>query len=258
MIRVLALDDEPLALQQLTRYLEKVPFFEVVGSCLSVAEAMRQLDTEPGVDALFLDINMPDLNGMEFVRSLIHPPLVVFATAYSEYALEGYRVSAVDYLLKPYGQADILAAANKVKQRYDLLHAAPARPADAAAPDAAEPAAPQVPKADADSIFLKTDYKVVRVRISDIVYIKGMSEYLRIYTTTHPKPIIALLSMKKIEDRLAPCGFMRVHRSYIVALKHVGELCRTGIVLDTGEEIPIGDTYKAAISEYVRGMTMNT
>lgn len=181
MIRCLALDDEPLALQQLTSYLEQVPFFEIVGSCLTVSEAMRLLHDER-VDALFLDINMPDLNGLELVHSLMNPPLVVFTTAYSEYAIEGYKADAVDYLLKPYGLSDLLRAANHV---------------------------------------------------------------------------IVLLSMKRIEDRLSPpLPFMRVHRSYLINLNHIRELNRSSIVLDTGAEIPVGDTYRAAVNEFISRLSV--
>lgn len=243
MINVIALDDEPLALQQLTRYLGKVPGFSVVGSCLSVSEALKILN-EQHVDAVFLDINMPDLNGMDFIKSLYNPPLVVFATAYSEYAIEGFKVNAVDYLLKPYGLADIQRAANKVKQHIK-------------AQKALEGGQPQVPLTQDDAIFLKTDYKVVRIRIPDIVYIKGMSEYLRVYSVGQPKPVTALLSMKKIEEELSPRRFLRVHRSYIINTAHISEFGRSGIVLDTGEEIPVGDTYRTAVNDYVRRLTMN-
>lgn len=249
MIRCLALDDEPLALQQLTSYLEKVPFFEVVGSCLTVSEAMRMLHSEQ-VDALFLDINMPDLNGLELVRSLARPPLVVFTTAYSEYAIEGYKADAVDYLLKPYGLADLLRAANHVRERWEQLHALPAEAVTVAAQNPS-------PSAADDFIFFKSDYKVVRVCISEIVYVKGMSEYLRIYTTSQHKPIIVLLSMKRIEDRLAPpLPFMRVHRSYLINLNHIREFNRSAIILDTGEEIPVGDTYRAAVNEFVSRLSV--
>ena len=245
MIRCLALDDEPLALQQLTSYLEQVPFFEIVGSCLTVSEAMRLLHDER-VDALFLDINMPDLNGLELVHSLTNPPLVVFTTAYSEYAIEGYKADAVDYLLKPYGLSDLLRAANHVRERLEQLHSSSLESV----------AAVQPPSVD-DFIFFKSDYKVVRVCISEIVYVKGMSEYLRIYTTSQPKPIIVLLRMKRIEDRLSPpLPFMRVHRSYLINLNHIRELNRSSIVLDTGAEIPVGDTYRAAVNDFISRLSV--
>jgi len=196
MIRVLAIDDEPLALRQLAAYLKKVPFFELVDSCQSALDAMSLL-SEQDIDAIFIDINMPDLNGLDFVRSLNHPPMVVFTTAYQEYAIEGYKVDAIDYLLKPFGMGDILRAADKVKRQYDLLHTASLSPVD-----------------EDDALFLKTEYKVVRILAHDILYVEGMSEYLRIHlssgtnaisddkasTLAQPsKPVVVLFSMKKME-----------------------------------------------------------
>lgn len=233
MIRCLAIDDEPLALCQLESYLKKVPFLDVMGGCQSAMDAMRILEEEE-IDAIFIDINMPDLNGMEFVKSLQHPPLVVFTTAYQEYAVEGYKVNAVDYLLKPFGMADIMRAAEHVKERYELLHAATASPVD-----------------EDDALFLKTEYKVVRVIVTDIVYIEGMAEYLRIYLDGQEKPLITLLSMKKMEERLRNHAFMRIHKSYIINLRHISEINKSRVILDTGASISIGDSYRERLTEYV-------
>ncbi len=247
MIRILAIDDEPLALRQLAAYLEKVPFFELVGSCQSALDAMSVL-SEKEVDALFLDINMPDLNGLDFVRSLNHPPMVVFTTAYQEYAIEGYKVDAIDYLLKPFGMGDILRAADKVKRQYDLLHTASLSPVD-----------------EDDALFLKTEYKMVRILAHDILYVEGMSEYLRIHLGSTPqtlsdgrasaptqfKPIVVLFSMKKMEERLADKDFMRIHKSYIINLHHIAEIQKNRVVLDSGKEIPIGDSYREHLNDYV-------
>lgn len=233
MIRCLAIDDEPLALRQLKSYLKKVPFLDVMGGCQSAMDAMRILEEEE-IDAIFIDINMPDLNGMEFVKSLQHPPLVVFTTAYQEYAVEGYKVNAVDYLLKPFGMADIMRAAEHVKERYELLHAATASPVD-----------------EDDALFLKTEYKVVRVIVTDIVYIEGMAEYLRIYLDGQEKPLITLLSMKKMEERLRNHAFMRIHKSYIINLRHISEINKSRVILDTGASISIGDSYRERLTEYV-------
>ena len=233
MIRCLAIDDEPLALKQLAAYLKKVPFFELVDSCQSAIEAMAVLDKEE-VDAIFIDINMPDLNGLDFVRSLHHPPMVVFTTAYQEYALEGYKVDAIDYLLKPFGMGDVMRAADKVKRQYDLLHAASLSPMD-----------------EDDALFLKTEYKVVRVLTSHIIYIEGMSEYLRIHLSDPSKPIVVLLSMKKIEERLGETDFMRIHKSFIINLHHIAEINRSRVVLDDGAEIPIGDSYRDKLNDYI-------
>ena len=233
MIRCLAIDDEPLALRQLAAYLKKVPFFELVDSCQSALEAMAILENQE-VDAIFIDINMPDLNGLDFVRSLQNPPMVVFTTAYQEYAVEGYKVDAIDYLLKPFGMGDVLRAADKVKRQYDLLHTASLSPID-----------------EDDALFFKTEYKVVRVLVSHIIYIEGMSEYLRIHVADQPKPIIVLLSMKKMEERLSDADFMRIHKSYIINLHHIAEINRSRVVLDNGSEIPVGDSYREKLNDYI-------
>jgi len=233
MIRVLAIDDEPLALQQLAKYIEKIPFLELVAECQSALEA-RAIMEEEMIDAVFVDINMPDLNGMDFVRSLAAPPLVVFTTAYSEYAVEGYKVNAVDYLLKPFGLDDFKRAANKVKAQYDLMNTATVSTVD-----------------EDDALFLKTEYKVVRIDVKSIRYVEGMSEYLRIYLDGQAKPLIVLLSMKKLEERLPSSTFMRVHRSYIINLKKIQEVNKNRVIMDADTYIPIGDMYKEAFGNYL-------
>ena len=227
-IRCLAIDDEPLALQQLVTYINKVPFLELAAQCQSALEARRFLEHDTA-DAIFCDINMPDLNGMDFVKSLTAPPLVVFTTAYSEYAVEGFRVNAVDYLLKPFGLQDFMRAANRLRDRL-----AP-QPQDTS---------------DDDTLFLKTDYRMVKVAISAIRYVEGMSEYLKVWLDGEPKPIITLLSMKKLEERLPDC-FMRIHRSYIVNLTKIQEVNKNRVILDADTSLPIGDLYKEAFQAYL-------
>jgi DNA-binding LytR/AlgR family response regulator len=185
------------------------------------------------IDVLFCDINMPDLNGMDFVKSLDVPPMVVFTTAYSEYAVEGFKVDAVDYLLKPFGLADFQRAANKVKQRYDLMNTATVSTVD-----------------EDDAIFLKTEYRIIKVSISDIRYVEAMSEYLKVYLESEPKPIVTLLSMKKMEEHL-PDYFMRIHRSYIINLKKIQEVNKSRVILDADTYLPIGDLYREAFNEYL-------
>ncbi len=231
MIRVLAIDDEPLALQQLAVYIKKIQFLELVAECQSAIEAKEILNSED-IDAIFCDINMPDLNGMDFVKSLSSPPLVVFTTAYSEYAVEGFKVDAVDYLLKPFGLDDFKRAANRLLERLE------SKPE----PAAAEP--------EDDSIFVKTDYRVVKLSISDIRYIEGMSEYLKIHLESQPKPIVTLLSMKKMEEFL-PSHFMRIHRSYIINLKKIQEVNKNRVIMDSETYLPIGDNYKDAFNDYL-------
>ena len=234
MIRCLAIDDEPLALQQLVAYINKVPFLELAAQCRSALEARQFLENDT-VDAIFCDINMPDLNGMEFVKGLVAPPLVVFTTAYSEYAVEGFRVNAVDYLLKPFGLQEFQRAANRLKERKE-------------GGAKVESAAPQEP--ETDTIFLKTDYRIVKVTIGEIRYVEAMSEYLKVWLEGQPKPIITLLSMKKMEERL-PGTFMRIHRSYIINLTKIQEVNKNRVIMDADTYLPIGDMYKEAFQAYL-------
>lgn len=236
MIRCIIVDDEPLAVVQLEKYVERVSFLECVGVCNSASEASELLMREP-VDVMFLDINMPDVSGMQFVRSLANPPLVVFTTAYSEYALEGFKVDAVDYLLKPIGFEDFLHAANKVQAMLRALHSA-------------HDASPLLSYAD-DSLFVKSDYRIVRVPLNSIVYVESMSEYVRIFVEGKSKPIISLLSMKKIEEVLPSDVFMRVHRSYIVNLCKIKEVSKMRIIYDGDVSVPVGDMYKDAFYDYI-------
>ncbi|SFW16542.1 two component transcriptional regulator, LytTR family [Prevotellaceae bacterium HUN156] len=232
MIRCLAIDDEPLALQQIASYINKVPYLELAAQCQSALEARQFLEQET-VDAIFCDINMPDLNGMDFVKSLAVSPLIVFTTAYAEYAVEGFKVNAVDYLLKPFGLQDFQRAAERLKDR-------------------SLPPLPSKEEGDStdDTIFLKTEYRIVRISISNIRYIEAMSEYLKVYLEGEAKPIITLLSMKKMEERL-PDYFMRIHRSYIINLKKIQEVNKNRIIMDADTYLPIGDMYKDAFLQYL-------
>ena len=229
MIRCLAIDDEPLALQQIAAYINKVPFLELAAQCQSALEA-RQFLSDDRVDAIFCDINMPDLNGMDFVKSLTAPPLVVFTTAYSEYAIEGFKVNAVDYLLKPFGMQEFMRAANRLQERLSIPASAPAE--------------------TDDTLFLKTDYRIVKVNIPDIRYVEAMSEYLKVWIEGEAKPIITLLSMKKMEERL-PDNFMRVHRSYIINLDKIQEVNKNRVIMDADTYLPIGELYKEAFQAYL-------
>ncbi|MCR5435104.1 MAG: LytTR family DNA-binding domain-containing protein [Bacteroidaceae bacterium] len=236
MIRCLAIDDEPLALQQIVAYISKVPFLQLAAQCQSALEARAFLEHDTA-DAIFCDINMPDLNGMDFVKSLAVPPLVVFTTAYSEYAVEGFRVNAVDYLLKPFGLQDFQRAANRLKERLENNALAVSSPSVAGFP------------AD-NTLFLKTDYRIVKVSIPDIRYVEGMSEYLKVWVEGEAKPIISLLSMKKMEERL-PGNFMRIHRSYIINLDKIREVNKNRVIMDADTYLPVGDMYKEAFQDYL-------
>ncbi len=231
-IKCLAVDDEPIALEKLKTYICKVPFLELEAACESTFEAMDVL-TQKQIDVLFIDINMPDLNGMDFVSSLQNPPMVVFTTAYAEYAVESYKVSAVDYLLKPYDFASFQRAANKVWHQSLLLEANSRKSPE-----------------ERDSLYVKVDYRYVKVKISDILYIKGMSEYIQIFVEGR-SPLVVLLTMKQALDTL-PKYFLQVHRSYIVNMNKVEEIDRLHLRFSNGTSISVSDNYKKQFQEYLR------
>ena len=233
MIRCLAIDDEPLALQQIVAYIGKVPFLELAAQCQSALEARKFLEQDT-VDAIFCDINMPDLNGMDFIKSLQVPPLIVFTTAYAEYAVEGFKVNAVDYLLKPFGLQEFMRAANRILSRYEGTGVRGYE--GTSTPD--------------NCLFLKTDYRIVKVSISDIRYIEAMSEYLKVWIDNESKPVVTLLSMKKMEERL-PDNFMRIHRSYIINLGKIREVNKNRVIMDADTVLPIGDNYKETFQNYL-------
>ena len=240
MIKCIAIDDEPLALKKLVTYIRKIPYLELVAECRSAIEAQKVID-EQEIDAVFLDINMPDLNGMDFAKSLeqghSQGPLMVFTTAYSEYAIEGYKANSVGYLLKPYGFDEFEAAAQKVKDIHEIRHQAMTEVS--------------TQSDDEGIIYVKSDYKIVRIVIENIRYIEAMSEYLRIACDDRDKPVIVLLSMKKIEEHLPSNSFMRIHRSFIINLKKINEVKKNHVILDGDVSLPIGDNYKDAFMNYV-------
>lgn len=232
MIKCIAIDDEPLALRQIAAYIKKTPLLELVAQFESAIEAINFL-SDSRVDLMFVDINMPDLSGMDFVKSLIDPPKVIFTTAYSEYAIEGFKVNAIDYLLKPIGYPDFLKAVDKAKSWFEK-----------------DIVKPKQINTNKDSLFIKSEYKILRIKLDEIKYIEGMREYLQIHTI-NDKPVMTLLSMKKIEQFLPDDRFMRVHRSFIVNLNQIKTIERNRIVFDNSVYIPISDQYKEAFRKYI-------
>ena len=232
-LRCFAIDDEPLALQQMCSYIKQTPFLELLGGFKDAVSALEKIQ-ELQPDLLFVDINMPELNGLDFVRSLHHPCMVIFTTAYDQYALEGFRVDAVDYLLKPISYPAFLKAANKALKLHDVGAKPP----------------PETLSGNDEGLFVKSEYRIVRIRFNEIKYIEGMREYVRIYLTDG-NPVMTLLSMKALEEKLPPQQFMRVHRSYIVNLNKINVIERNRIVFDTDVYIPIGEQYKEAFQGFV-------
>ncbi|MBV5315950.1 MAG: response regulator transcription factor [Prolixibacteraceae bacterium] len=234
-IRCIAIDDEPLAVKKIAGYIQKVPFLELVAECRSASEAMSIMDTTD-IQLLFIDINMPDISGMEFVKSLTNKPYVVFTTAYSEYAVEGFQVEATDYLLKPITFSNFLKAANKVKNLIELT-----------ANNQKETV-----KTTANHLFVKSEYKLVRIELDDIKYIESQHEYIKIHLV-NSTPVMTQLSLKSIEEQLPSDRFMRVHRSYIVNLAKISVIERNRIVFDGKTYIPVSDQYKEKFQEYIDG-----
>lgn len=221
-------DDEPLALGLLESYVRKTPFLQLAGTYSSAVQAMNEL---PGkhIDLLFLDIQMPELNGLEFSRMVPSGTRIVFTTAFNQYAIDGYKVNALDYLLKPISYADFLQAAHKAVQWFELL---------------------QQPKEEIQSIFVKSDYKLVQIELNKILYIEGLKDYIKIYEENNPKPILSLMSMKAMEELLPPSGFIRVHRSFIVRKDKIRTIDRGRIVFGKAY-IPISDSYKQAFQAFL-------
>jgi two-component system LytT family response regulator len=232
-ILCIAIDDEPLAVKKIAGYIGKVPFLELVAECRSAAEAMTIMDSTD-VQLLFIDINMPDISGMEFVKSLANKPYIVFTTAYSEYALEGFQVEAVDYLLKPITFTNFLKAANKVKNLIELT-----------ANNQKESV-----KTTANHLFVKSDYKLIRIELSDIKYIESQHEYIKIHLS-NSTPVLTQLSLKSIEEQLPSDRFMRVHRSFIVNLAKISVIERNRIVFDGKVYIPVSEQYKKIFQAFV-------
>lgn len=223
-------DDEPLALDLLESYVGKTPFLELAGRYSSAVQATKAL-SEHQADLIFLDIQMPELNGLEFSRMLPPETLIVFTTAFDQYAIDGYKVNAVDYLLKPISYPDFLQAANKALHQYELMH----RPTQ---------------EDEIDCIFVKSEYKLVRVELKDILYVEGLKDYVKIYEEDNPKPVLSLMSMKAMEELLPPSQFMRVHRSYIVRKDKIRVVDRGRIVFGKAY-IPVSDSYKPAFQAYL-------
>lgn len=234
------IDDEPLAVSLLESYVNKTPFLELSGKYTSAVNALSMLSREP-VDLLFLDIQMPELSGLEFSRILSADTRIIFTTAFSQYALDSYKVNALDYLLKPISYPDFLQSAGKALQWYELLR----KPTEAAVSSS-----PPSGREEMESIFIKTEYKLVQIELKRILYIEGLKDYVKIYVEDESRPILSLMSMKNMEDMLPSGRFIRVHRSFIVQPEKIKVIERNRIVYGK-EYIPISDNYKQKFMEFL-------
>lgn len=239
-IRCIAVDDEPLALDIIESYISKLPFLQLVKTCSSATEAMQVLQEEQ-VDLMFLDIEMPELTGIQFLNILKHQPLIIFTTAYPDYALEGFNQDAVDYLLKPIPFDRFLKAVTKAQERLQLK----SKPTDQAPSGNTQATASQL---EQDFMFVKADYKTIRVDFKDILWIEGLKDYIIIQTKD--QRIITLLSMNKMMEKLPESKFLRVHRSFIVSLAKIDSIEKSRIKIGN-KEIPIGEVYKEHFLKWV-------
>jgi len=232
MIKCIAIDDEPLALLKVGGYIDKTPFLEKTALCESAMDALEIMQNQP-IDLIFVDINMPDINGMELVKSLTSKPGIIFTTAYSEYAIEGFKVDAIDYLLKPFDYPEFLRAVLKAQK---ILEA-----------QATEPEQIQIKE---QKLFIKSDHKLVKINFAEVTYIESMREYVRIHLLNR-EPVMTLLSMNKLEDALPGEHFMRIHRSFIVNLDNITTVERNRIVFDKNVYLPISEPYREGFKKFI-------
>ncbi|MCC2546770.1 LytTR family DNA-binding domain-containing protein [Hymenobacter sp. BT175] len=237
-LKCIAVDDEPLALGLVCQFIEQTPFLQLIGRYASAVEALQGLHEHPDVDLLFLDIQMPRLSGMELARLLENGqpgtgPRVIFTTAYHQYALDGYRVDALDYLVKPFNYQEFLRAATKARA-YAERTLPPAEPAPA----------------EDDFIFLKVEYQLVRVELSDILYVEGLKDYVKVHLHSTSRALLSLMSLKAMEEKLPARRFLRVHRSFIVALDKI-EAVRRNTVHIGPAAITVSEQYKEAFMQFL-------
>ena len=225
-------DDEPLALELLKSYVKKTPVLELNGAYSSAIEAMKMLPDNP-VDLLFLDIQMPELNGLEFSHMVPEDTRIVFTTAFGQYALDGYKVNALDYLLKPISYTDFLQSVNKAVQWFDRKRSTDNEPTD-----------------KPDFIYVKSDYKLIQISLKDILYIEGLKDYVKIHLEGESRPILSLTSLKALEEKLPTDRFIRVHRSYIVQKQKIRVIDKARIVFGK-EYIPVSESYKQELQNYI-------
>lgn len=253
------IDDEPLALRQMASYIAKIPYLELTASCSNALDAHRRLATE-AIDLIFVDINMPDLNGIDFVRSLTHNrPMIIFTTAYSEYAVEGFRLDATDYLLKPFSLSDFSRAAAKAYSLYELRRQqATPTPRPATEQHTTDEPIEPIPTPDeptkeeskeSEYISVKVDYKTVLIKLQDIIYIESEGEYIRIHLQDERR-ITTLYRIKNMEAQLPSDHFMRIHRSYIVNLQAITGYVRGRVYLGHNHDLPIGENYREVFQAY--------
>ncbi|WP_245898687.1 LytR/AlgR family response regulator transcription factor [Chitinophaga niastensis] len=227
MMKCIAIDDEPLALDLLEDNISKVPYLQLVGKCNNAFEAIEVLRQQT-VDLIFLDIQMPGLTGLQFLQSLASKPLVILITAYEKYALDGFNLDVTDYLVKPVSLERFIKACNKAQELHQLKSSS------------------KTNKEQADFFFVNVDYSLLKVVFSDIIWIEGLKDYIKIHLKSTTRPIITRMSIKGLEEQLPPAKFIRIHKSYIISVAAITSIRKNSVFLDE-QELPVGDTYREAL-----------
>ena len=230
MIQCIAIDDEPLALELLTDNISKVPYLQLVAACDNAMEAMKILQQQP-VDLIFLDIQMPGLTGLQFIQTLKEKPMFILVTAYDKYALDGFNLDVIDYLVKPVPLERFIKACNKANELYTLKTRSK------------QPSVENNP----GYFFVNVDYSLLKVIFDDISYIEGLKDYIKIHLKSSSKAVITRMSMKSLEDQLPASQFIRIHKSYMVSLKHVTAVRKNSVFIDA-MELPVSDNYRDTIT----------
>jgi len=238
-INCIIVDDEPLALALVESYVNKTPFLALKGKCLSAFEAMQLVNSEK-IDLIFLDIQMPDMTGLDFGRSLSPNTKIIFTTAFKDYAFEGFKVDAIDYLLKPFNYTEFLKSANKAAERLGAH----------AHEDKKEPAYSH------NFIFVKSEYRQLKINLDEVYYFEGLKDYIKIWLTSQSKPVLTLMSLKTLEQELPEDRFMRVHRSFIVALDKISVVERSQIIINN-ERITVAEQYKEKFHAFIEKKSLS-
>jgi len=230
MIRCLAVDDEPLALELLEDNISKIPFLQLVGSCENAIEAMKIMEEQP-IDLIILDIQMPGLTGLQFIESMTVKPIIILITAYKKFALDGFNLDVTDYLVKPVPFDRFIKACNKARELFELKSNQKSIS----------------PSAVPDYFFVNADYSLLKITRSDIMYIEGLKDYIKIHLKSTQHPVVTRMPMKTIEEELPPAEFIRIHKSYIVSVSYITAIRKSGVFINT-LELPLSDTYRDAVT----------
>ena len=227
----MAVDDEPLALELLEDNISKVPYLQLVATCSNAMEAMRVLESQPGgIDLMFLDIQMPGLTGLQFIQSMTEKPMIILITAYEKYALEGFNLDVIDYLVKPVSIDRFVKACNKAKELYELRHKPKSKEGST----------------NPDYFFVNVDYSLVKINFSDIKYVEGLKDYIKIHLKSSSRAVITRMAMKAIEEELPTSKFLRIHKSYIVSLDHITAIRKNSVFINE-MELPVGENFREAV-----------